>query len=439
MKRLTNGVCLALGVETQAFRSTGFHELRESILGLDESKMAYCTIFVDIPYTRCMYVAGLTYWAEKVNKGLLDYLEKISKGECVRVLNVDYSKYSSKDYWLRSRMKDDMTAYSDMPLSLVTGQSEYSSSLDLYNGYETIVCEMVVNFKKVESTFDHPQLYDPLMQQLKRQYADPLIDYEYAKMKERYIEPTLKDYLKMQVAACVEFLHSGMLSEALSICNEDIDKVDKEKILKMLDPRCKVPANLKELWAKFMKLMVYEEDVLLVPKRDKIRIQVLKHFDDLNEDQFRALFRLDDRLRLIHQDMIKLKPELAHYLNKREETNTFGIVNSLTRLMQQAWFKDSRTDKKYDDAWIEKFVSALLASEHRQTLLDTWQVTKKRQNLKSNIIGCLKMAGVIDGSDLGIATALLNGTKKENTNFANYMGRGKKMAFCDWICDYVKH
>ena len=314
-KNTSNGACLALGVETQALRSTGFHELLESIHGLDESKTAYDTITVDSPYTRCMFVAGLTYWAEKVNKGLLDYLEKISKGECVRVLNVDFSKYSSKDYWLRSRMKDDMTAYSDMPLSLVTGQSEYSSSLDLYNGYETIVCEMVVNFKKVESTFDQPQLYDPLMEQLKRQYADPLIDYEYAKMKERYIEPTLKDYLKMQVAACVEFLHSGMLSDALSICNEDIDKVDKEKILKMLDPRCKVPANLKELWAKFMKLMVYEEDVLLVPKRDKIRIQVLKHFDDLNEDQFRALFRLDDRLRLIHQDMIKLKPGLVKAIN----------------------------------------------------------------------------------------------------------------------------
>ena len=306
---------MALGAETQALRSTGFHELLESIHGLDESKTAYDTITVDSPYTRCMFVAGLTYWAEKVNKGLLDYLEKISKGECVRVLNVDFSKYSSKDYWLRSRMKDDMTAYSDMPLSLVTCQNEYSSSLDLYNGYEKIVSEMVVNFKKVESTFDQPQLYDPLMEQLKRQYADPLIDYEYAKMKERYIEPTLKDYLKMQVAACVEFLHSGMLSEALSICNEDIDKVDEEKILKMLDPRCKVPANLKELWAKFMKLMVYEEDVLLVPKRDKIRIQVLKHFDDLNEDQFRALFRLDDRLRLIHQDMIKLKPGLVKAIN----------------------------------------------------------------------------------------------------------------------------
>ena len=315
MKKTLNGACLALGAETQALRSTGFHELHESILGLDESKMAYGTIFVDIPHTRCMYVAGLTAWAETVNKGLLEYLEKISKGECVRVLNVDFKKLSSKGYWLRGRMKDDMMACSDMPLSLKTSQREFHSSIDLYKAYETIACEMAVNFKKVENTFDQPQLYDSLMQQLKRQYADPFIEYEYAKIKESYIEPTLDDYLTMQVTACVELLHSGMLRDALSISNEEIEKVNEEKLLSLLDPRCKVPANLKELWAKFMKLMVYKADVLLVPKREKIRIQVLKHFDHMNEDQFRALFRLDDLLQLIHQDMVKLKPELAKALN----------------------------------------------------------------------------------------------------------------------------
>ena len=136
--------------------------------------------------------------------------------------------------------------------------------------------------------------------------------------------------------------------------------------------------------------------------------------------------------------MVKMKPELAQYLNKVEETNTFGIVNSMTRLMQQAWFKDYRTDPKYDHAWIEKFVAALLTSEYRQELLTIWQDADKRLTLKGNIIGCLKMAGIIDGSDLGIATALLNGTIGENKKFAIYMGRGKKMVFCDWICDYVK-
>ena len=177
---------------------------------------------------------------------------------------------------------------------------------------------------------------------------------------------------------------------------------------------------------------------MIVPKRDKLLKYVLKHKDILTVDHIRAVFKFDNVMMLIHQDMVKIKPELAQYLTTNESPNVFGIVNSLTRLMQQDWFKEFRTDPKYGDIWIEKFVSELLASEYQQELLDIWKDADKRLTLKGNIIGCLNKAGIIDGSDLGIATALLNGTIGENKKFAIYMGRGKKMVFCDWICDYVK-
>ena len=317
MKNVKNGSCLTRDLETQALDSTGFHNsLRQLILDLDASKTAYGTISVEDAGTRCLFVASLIKWAYLANYRLLDYLEKIGKGECDEVLTLNYAKLCNKDYWLNGRMKNDMMAYSDKPLKeyLELCNSD-DTSMNLYQLYETNVCELADNLKKVENTFDQPQLYDSLMQQLKRQYADPFIEYEYAKIKESYIEPTLDDYLKMQVTACIELLHTGMLSDVLSISYKEIQKVDEEKLRSLLDPSCKVPANLKELWAKFMKLMVYKADVLLVPKREKIRIQVLKHFDHMNEDQFKALFRLDDLLQLIHQDMVKLKPELAKALN----------------------------------------------------------------------------------------------------------------------------
>ena len=176
-KKAITGFSLTRSLETQASDGTGFrNQLPIYILELDESKTAYDTTAVEIPLTRCYFVASLITWADSVNKGLLDYLEKIGKGECVEVLNVDYPKFSSQNYWLRGRMKSDMTTYSDIPLKLNTGQCEYASSLDLYKAYETIVCEMAANFKKVESTFNQPKLYEPLMQQMREQYADSLID-----------------------------------------------------------------------------------------------------------------------------------------------------------------------------------------------------------------------------------------------------------------------
>ena len=439
-QNVLNGSCLTRGLETQASDSTGFRtSLRQLISHLDESQQAYDKIAVDDPGTKCLFVASMVKWAHLANFRLLDYLEKINKGDCEEVLALDYAKLCNKNYWLRGRKKSDMMAFSDKPLKdyLEFWHSD-ETSWDIYQLYESNVCELADNLKKVKSTFEKPELYEKFMQQMKVAYADPDIDYEYEQMKEAYVEPCTEDYLTMQVKACVDFLKSGMLNNILSISNEEIDKVDEEKLRKLLDPDYKTPDNLKKLWAKLKKFIELKENVMLVPKRGLIRKHVLKHFDELNGDHFSALFRLEKLLTLMHQDMVKLKPELAKYLNKVEDANTFGIVNSLTRLMQQAWFKEFRTDKKYDAAWIEKFVSDLLASEHQQELLTIWQVAKKRQNLKSYIIGCLRMAGVIDGSDLGIATALLNGTVRENKTFANYMGRGKKMVFCDWICNYVK-
>jgi hypothetical protein len=242
----------------------------------------------------------------------------------------------------------------------------------------------------------------------------------------------------MQVKAFVDFLQPGMLNHVLSISNEEIEEVDETKLHKMLEPDYKTPDNLKKLWAKLKKFIELKENVMLVPRRDLIRKHVLKHFNELNGDHFSALFRLEKLLTLMHQDMVKMKPDLAQYLTTKESPNVFGIVNSLTRLMQQDWFKEFRTDPKYGDIWIENFVSELLASEYQQELLEIWKDADKRLTLKGNIIGCLNKAGIIDGSDLGIATALLNGTIGENKKFAIYMGRGKKMVFCDWICDYVK-
>ena len=438
-KKAMKGSCLACSLETQASDSTGFRtSLRQFISHLDESQKAYDMIAVDDPGTKCLFVASMVKWAHLANFRLLDYLEKINKGDCEEVLALDYAKLCNKNYWLRGRKKSDMMAFSDKPLKdYLEFWNSDETSWDIYQLYETNVCELADNLKKVKSTFDKPELYEKLMQQMKAEYADPDIDYEYEQMKEAYIEPSTKDYLKMQVKACMDFLKSGMLNNVLSISNEEIEEVDEAKLHKMLDPDYKKPDNLKKLWAKLKKFIVLKENVMLVPQRNLIRKHVLKHFNELNGDHFSALFRLEKLLTLMHQDMVKLKPELAQYLNKADDANTFGIVNSLTRLMQQDWFKDFRTDTKYDHAWIEKFVSALLASEHQQELLTIWQDADKRLTLKGNIIGCLNKAGIIDGSDLSIAAAIMQGQEKDNKTFASYMGRGRKRPFFDWICGYV--
>ena len=312
-KNVINGSCLARSLETQALEGTGFRtSLRHFISHLDESQKAYDMIAVDDPATKCLFVASMIKWAHLANYRVLDYLEKINKGDCEEVLALDYAKLCNKNYWLRGRKKSDMMAYSDKPLKdyLEVWNSD-ETSWDLYQLYETNVSELADNLKKVKSTFDKPELYEKLMQQMKEQYTDPSIDYEYEQMKEAYVEPGTNDYLKMQVKACVDFLKSGMLNNVLSISNEEIEAVDEAKILKLMDPHYEAPDNLKELWAKLKKFIELKGNVMLVPKRDLIRKHVLKHFHELNGDHFSALFRLDKLLTLMHQDMVKMKGSVS--------------------------------------------------------------------------------------------------------------------------------
>ena len=437
------GACLARGLETQASDSTGFRtSLRQLIMHLDESQTAYDKIAVDDPGTKCLFVASMVKWAHLANFRLLDYLEKINKGDCDEVLALDYAKLCNKNYWLRGRKKSDMMAFSDKPLKdyLEFWHSD-ETSWDIYQLYESNVCELADNLKKVKSTFEKPELYEKFMQQMKVAYADPDIDYEYEQMKEAYVEPCTEDYLTMQVKACVDFLKSGMLNNVLSISNEEIDKVDEEKLRKLLDPDYKTPDNLKKLWAKLKKFIELKENVMLVPKRGLIRKHVLKHFDELNGDHFSALFRLEKLLTLMHQDMVKLKPELAkHLVNntiQKEEKNYFAIVKNLSEKLMKDWFWDYRTGKKYNRSWIENFLNALMESEWGDAIFKDWRRESSRLKLICKIIGTLIDANVLDVSYNAVAP-MLNQEELPSETLANYIGLGKKQDYFTWICEYVK-
>ena len=390
-KAVMKGSCLARPLETQASDSTGFRSFKQFIVEWDQSKSAYDKIVVEDPYARCYFAASLVQLASNVNTGLLDYLDKIDKGKLVEVLNVDFIKFSSLDYWLSGRIKYDMMAYQDIPLNLKAGDIEYSSSLEIYKAYEAIVSEMAVNFNKVKDTFEHLELYTPVIQQMKEQYSDPFIPYEYAQMKEMYIDPTLKDFLQMQMTACMDLLHSGILNDVLSIRNEEVEAVDEAKLYKLLSPHSKIPANLKELWAKLKKFLEKKGDFMIVPKRDKLLKYVLKHKDILTVDQIRAVVRFDKVMMFIHQDMEELLKEQSSMssgplaVEEKSVEKCFRFSNDFARIQI-----DAMVNGAYQGSYANLALAEITLFHHRQL--------KKRNSHKAFVMA-LKNWGIIDFAD----------------------------------------
>ena len=139
-------------------------------------------------------------------------------------------------------------------------------------------------------------------------------------------------------------------------------------------------------------------------------------------------------------------------LNEPEKLNFFAPTNSLQLLLKQAWFAEVRSDEKYDAAWTDAFVEALMASEHGEDIARQWQEKEdakrsKHPQIKARLIGTLKDSGVLRGSYGQIAEAVGivvndNGGKKKKPykSFADYMGRykGRKPDYADWVREYVQ-
>ena len=336
---------------------------------------------------------------------------------CRIPLIIDFEQMKDIDYWLKCTIFDLLPS------------SESSALKEKFELLTDLIMELEMMRKQVDPKHAE-KFFKRMAARLKTKKYFP---YEiYRADPDNLI---IEKLWRMECQLTYDLLIKGVLDFDKAPSGDEVEKVRMDLLMKGLESGIQPPQDFERTAAKIRRYSYWKEELFMI-NYPLIYKELYQHcIEKLSKEQRMAIYEYDEQL----------KPELAQYLTKNEEADTFGIVNSLTRLMQQAWFKEFRTDPKYDHAWIEKFVSDLLASEHQQELLTIWQDADKRLTLKGNIIGCLRMAGVIDGSDLGIATALLNGTVRENKTFASYMGLGKKMIchknsnFCSWIYEHVKH
>ena len=346
---------------------------------------------------------------------------------CRIPLIIDFMQMKDIDYWLKCKIFDLLPS------------SESSALKDKFELLTDLIMELEMMRKQVDPKHAE-KFFKRMATRLKTKKYFP---YEiYRADPDNLI---IEKLWRMECQLTYDLLIKGVLDFDKAPSGDEVEKVRMDLLMKGLESGIQPPQDFERTAAKIRRYSYWKEELFMI-NYPLIYKELYQHcIEKLSKEQRMAIYEYDEQLKMVHKDMAALKPELAQYLTKNEDADTFGIVNSLTRLMQQAWFKEFRTDPKYDHAWIEKFVSDLLVSEHQQELLTIWQDADKRLTLKGNIIGCLRMAGVIDGSDLGIATALLNGTVRENKTFASYMGLGKKMIchknsnFCSWIYEHVKH
>jgi hypothetical protein len=116
--------------------------------------------------------------------------------------------------------------------------------------------------------------------------------------------------------------------------------------------------------------------------------------------------------------------------------NLFAPKKNLQELLRGAWFAEVRSNARYDAAWTDAFVEALMQSEYGEEIAREWAVKgerSKRTQLKAYVVGLLKDAGVLRGSYDAIAARIDPNDQKRS--FSRYMSQGKRQPYADWVLE----
>ncbi len=138
-----------------------------------------------------------------------------------------------------------------------------------------------------------------------------------------------------------------------------------------------------------------------------------------------------------HQQQEKLA-QSASPVKTAPQLNYFAPEKNLKELLRGPWFSELCSDKKYDAAWSDGFISALMASEWREEIAQEWSASgtrNKRTQIKGYVVGVLKDSGVLKGSYDGIARKV--GATDDFRVFSRYMGKGKQQSYAKWVESYV--
>jgi uncharacterized protein with GYD domain len=238
--------------------------------------------------------------------------------------------------------------------------------------------------------------------------------------------PITEDKLrKLQVKVVVKALEQGIFDFAETPTIQEVEEVSHELKSKYLPFNFVMTDEFKTRYAKFRQYAEKKGPAFKFNYEfyGQYVVDNFHHFDD---DQKMTIFELDVKLRLIRMAM------------EKSDDHYFAIVKEMMDLFKMKWFKEVRTDQKYDEDWIESLLNRFFESDEGKEFVKLWKYERKRTKLKAAFIGSLRAARVIEDSCANLGRNIMKADWRTNKNFATYMSEWADYPFSTWIIDEVK-
>jgi hypothetical protein len=237
---------------------------------------------------------------------------------------------------------------------------------------------------------------------------------------------------------------AGILTYDERPAGDDVAEVKLELVRNGLEHGQELPDDFDVECAKLRRYSYWQGEHLFMIDYQGIYGYLFSHcFEKFTKEQRIALYEYDVQLRMIHEDMARLKPELSKYLmgdsssqSSLENTKLFAPYFHIKEMMKSEWFRNLRIDTKYNEKWADAFAEALMRSEFGQQIADDWK--EKANQIKGYVIGCLKEAGVIASSVSNDSIAKAAGIMEKSRSFGRYIGKeSQEQPYAGWILKHV--
>lgn len=336
------------------------------------------------------------------------------------VLVTHYDTMKDLAYWLKYKI------FNDLP---------QAASKALRNKVEQMVeliRELILKLSKVDADYA-----DKFFSRLKKCYQKKQVT-DYELWKARLSAITMDALTEYQMILTTKILNKGILEYDLEPSDEAVEEVMLERVQKKLKHGTQLTVDFRKECAKLRRYSHWEDDMLIIDYV-LLRDYMFKNCGKLKSEQLVALFEYDVQMRMLHEDMVKLKPELARHLNNTttDDYNYFAIKKNLKVMLESREIASLFSSKQYNMQWMNNFVDDLMKSECKNGIAEKWKNPKRRLMLKCAILGTLKDVGILKGSYRAIALLICD-RKEQAETLAKYMGYGKKLPCFEWIADYVK-
>ena len=225
-------------------------------------------------------------------------LDKPEIRSCRIPLVIDFKKMTDLDYWLKSKL-----FYVD-PVS--RSELQRQKIVRLVN----MLQELRIKILKVDVDYA-----EKVFKRMAARVKKSINNLEYVIWRIRHPHPTMKQLEHQQIQLTANMLIAGIMAYDEDSRDDEVAEVQLELVKKGLIHGQQLPDNFVAECAKLRRYSYWKGKHLFMIDYQGIYTYLFSHcFEKFTKEQRIALYEYDVQLKMIHEDMVRLKPELAEHL-----------------------------------------------------------------------------------------------------------------------------